>query len=43
MILSFAAKPIGTSNCTTGDKIELHPNKSVVLTIIPRDFLIPAC
>ena len=34
---------IGTSNCTTGDKIELHPSRPIVLTIIPRDFLIPAC
>ena len=34
---------IGTSNCTIGSKIELHPSKPVVLTIIPRDFLIPAC
>ena len=34
---------IGTSNCTTGDKIELYPRKPLVLTIIPRDFLIPAC
>ena len=34
---------IGTSNCTTGDKIELHPTKPLVLTIVSRDFLIPAC
>ena len=34
---------IGTSNCTIGDKIELYPSKPLVLTIIPRDFFIPAC
>ena len=34
---------IGTSNCTTEDKIELYPRKPLVLTIIPRDFLIPTC
>ena len=34
---------IGTSNCTTGDKIELYPSKPLVLTIIPRDFFIPTC
>ena len=34
---------IGTSNCTTGDKIELYPSKPLVLTIIPRDFLITTC
>ena len=33
---------IGTSNCTTEDKIELFPSEPLVLTIIPRDFLIPA-
>ena len=34
---------IGTSNCTTGDKVELYPSKPLVLTIIPRDFFIPTC
>lgn len=33
---------IGTSNCTTEDKIELFPSEPLLLTIIPRDFLIPA-
>jgi thiamine pyrophosphokinase len=34
---------IGTSNCTTGNKIELYPSDPVVLTIIPREFLAATC
>lgn len=34
---------IGTSNCTTGNKIELYPSEPVVLTIIPREFLAATC
>ena len=34
---------IGTSNHTTRDKIELHPSKPLVLTIVPREFLAATC
>ncbi len=33
---------IGTSNCTIEDEIALFPSEPLLLTIIPRDFLIPA-